>query len=158
MRHWQVRDLGLRSYPSFMDSPLVASQNEQGIFWSVNVLFPSSTLEIGDFFKSQSLNNKIHDLCHAAAAWSCYGCSRKRRNRGRAAPEGLHCSLRPPTVKSSDLKFCIGGQSLSRGVFDKRAGVRVLSYSNWLITFLPTNEKPSSFSLSTNDKPPYIQW
>ena len=39
-----------------------------------------------------------------------------------------------------------------------RAGVRVLSYSNWLIIFLPTNEKPSSFSLSTNDKPPYIQW
>ena len=38
-----------------------------------------------------------------------------------------------------------------------RAGVRVLSYSNWLIIFLPTNEKPSSFSLSTNDKPPYIQ-
>ena len=38
-----------------------------------------------------------------------------------------------------------------------RAGVGVLSYSNWLIIFLPTNEKPSSFSLSTNDKPPYIQ-
>ena len=41
--------------------------------------------------------------------------------------------------------------------FIERAGVRVLSYSNWLIIFLPTNEKPSSFSLSTNDKPPYIQ-
>ena len=40
---------------------------------------------------------------------------------------------------------------------NERAGVRVLSYSNWLIIFLPTNEKPSSFSLSTNDKPPYIQ-
>ena len=39
----------------------------------------------------------------------------------------------------------------------ERAGVRVLSYINWLIIFLPTNEKPSSFSLSTNDKPPYIQ-
>ena len=47
--------------------------------------------------------------------------------------------------------------SLIRKYIFERAGVRVLSYSNWLITFLPTNEKPSSFSLSTNDKPPYIQ-